>query len=331
MKTYKQWFDYHYKRLKKTNPTMSETSLKILAGDMAQKSINEQKQNAATAEETSGGMSNRVGPEASTMPIPAPTATPITKRPSQLPAAPTPTPTPTATKAAGSNVPPAPTGPSYNERLTQRIIANGGTALSPGEGTVTTNAPLNWVEFMPTLDNAEYVQLQKVLKKLGYNVKNKYQINEVLSIDFVNLFPVRDVTSLISKLNEFVLPGAGEEDKLPLRQISDIDRGALVDFARSIVEDTLMMERLPTEVENEIVDKWLKKAKQGVVTMPTKKVRNPKTGKLENVVETKRAFDEKTEGQALAERLKTMFPDQYQLAQGINFANELKKVLAGGQ
>jgi hypothetical protein len=286
-----------------------------MAGDLAQKSLNEQKQTVAAE-----GTTERVGPGASPMPIPAPTATPITKRPSQLP----------TIKPTASTAPvPAPSGTTYSETLAQRIAANGGSLNVPT--TTTKPGALPWVEFLPTLDNNDYVQLQRVLKKLGYNLKNKAQINYILSTEFSNLFPIKDVTSLINELNKFILPGAGEEAKLPTRQVSDIDRGVLVEFARSIVEDTLMMERLPAEVENEIVDKWLKKAKQGVVTMPTKKVRNPKTGKLENVVETQRAFDQKAEGLALAERLKTMFPDQYQLAQGINFATELKKVLAGGQ
>lgn len=314
MKTYKQWFDFHYKKLKKSNPTLSETALKIMAGDMAQKSLNEQKQTVVAE-----GTTERVGPGASPMPIPAPTATPITKRPSQLP---------TVKPTTGTAPSPAPTTASmtYNQTVAQRIQANGGTLYSPGE-----RGPLDFVEFFDSLEKNDYIPLQKVLKKLGYSVPNIEEINKTLRERFPNLFPIKDVTSLVNKLNEFVLPGAGEEAKLPTRQVSDIDRGVLVEFARSIVEDTLMMERLPVEVENEIVDKWLKKAKQGVVTMPTKKVRNPKTGQLENVSETKRAFDQQAEGLALAERLKTMFPDQYQLAQGINFATELKKVLAGGQ
>ena len=91
------------------------------------------------------------------------------------------------------------------------------------------------------------------------------------------------------------------------------------------------MERLDPELENEIVDKWMKKAGRGVVTMPTKQVRNPKTGKLENVVETKRAFDQQEEGLKLADRLKTLFPEQYQLATGLNFGNLVKQIWAGGE
>ena len=327
-KTYKQWVDYHFKRLKKQYPNSPEAVIKTMAGDMAKKSFDLQQASDRSASMSEPVLSPRVGPGATSAPVPKPTPTPtpstppVTLRPGQLGPTPKPTPTPVVTGATTGGV-------SYNDKIVARIKATG--AIATDGITTTRSGRLNWVDFLPTLTAQDYVRLQKVLKDLGYSVKNKAQINYLLSTEFSNLFPAKDVESLIAELNKFRLPGAGEKEDLPLRQIPALDRGALVDFARSIVEDTLMMERLAPEIENKIVDDWMKKAQKGVVTMPTQKVRNPKTGKLENVVETKRAFDQETEGLALAERLKTMFPDQYQLAQGINFANELKKVLAGGQ
>jgi polyhydroxyalkanoate synthesis regulator phasin len=184
---------------------------------------------------------------------------------------------------------------------------------------------------LPTLDNQDYIRLQKVLKDLGYTVKNKAQIDYLLSTEFQNLFPAKDVDTLVSELNKFKLPGAGEEAELPLRQIPAIDRGSLVNLSRKVADAVLMMGQLTPELEKQVVDEWMADAKKGTVTMPTKKVRNPKTGKLENVVETKRAFDEETAVLDLTERLKQMFPDQYELASGIGFAADIKKILAGGQ
>lgn len=323
-RTYKQWVDFHYNNLKKQYPDRPDTVLKMMAGDAAKKSIELQGMTERAAAISEPVLTPRVGPGAPTIPVPKPTetATPapvptvIQKRPAALAPAPTPT-------AAGQSAP-----MSYNDKLKARIKATG--AIDVGPFTTTGAALLDWVDFVPTIDDREYVRIQAALKGLGYNVKNKFQINEVLSKEFANLFPVRTVDGLINELNKFKLPGGGEEAKLPLRQIPALDRGVLVSFARSIVEDTLMMERLSPEMENKIVDDWMKKAEKGTVTMPTKKVRNPKTGKLENVVETKRAFDQQAEGVALADRLKQMFPDQYELAQGIGFAAEMKKILAGG-
>jgi hypothetical protein len=308
-------------------PNASDSVLKTMAGDMAKKSFDLQTASKRSASMSEPVLTPRVGPGATSAPVPKPTPTPtpstppVTLRPGQLGPTPKPTPTPVVTGSTTGGV-------SYNDKIVARIKATGAIAT---DGIVTyKSGRLDWVDFLPTLDNQDYIRLQKVLKDLGYSVKNKAQIDYLLSTEFSNLFPAKDVDSLISELNKFKLPGAGEKAELPLRQIPALDRGTLVEFARSIVEDTLMMERLTPEMENKIVDDWMKKAQKGVVTMPTKKVRNPKTGKLENVVETKRAFDQQAEGLALADRLKQMFPDQYELAQGIGFAAEMKKILAGG-
>lgn len=324
-RTYKQWVDYHYKRLKKQMPNSPDSVLKTMAGDMAKKSFDLQTASKRSASMSEPVLTPRVGPGATSAPVPKPTPTPVPtpvqKRPGALGPTPTPTPTPVVTGSTTGGV-------SYNDKIVARIKATG--AIATDGITTIKSGRLDWVDFLPTLDNQDYIRLQKVLKDLGYTVKNKAQIDYLLSTEFSNLFPAKDVDSLVSELNKFKLPGGGEEAELPLRQIPALDRGTLVEFARSIVEDTLMMERLSPEMENKIVDDWMKKAGKGVVTMPTKKVRNPKTGKLENVVETKRAFDQEAEGLALADRLKQMFPDQYELAQGIGFAAEMKKILAGG-
>ena len=325
-KTYKQWVDYHFKRLKKQYPNSPETVIRTMAGDMAQKSFELQQSSERSASMSEPVLTPRVGPGATSAPVPkatpTPVPTPVQKRPGVLGPTPAPTPTPVVTGSTTGGV-------SYNDKIVARIKATG--AIATSGITTTKSGRLDWVDFLPTLDNQDYIRLQKVLKDLGYTVKNKAQIDYLLSTEFSNLFPAKDIDTLVSELNKFKLPGAGEEEKLPLRQISPVDRGSLINFARSIVEDTLMMDRLPPEVENEIVDKLLRKAERGVVTMPTRKVRNPKTGKLENVVETRRAFDQQAEGLALTERLKQMYPDQFKLAQDTQFADEVKKILAEGQ
>jgi polyhydroxyalkanoate synthesis regulator phasin len=324
-RTYKQWFDYHYKKLKKEMPDKSDSVIKMLAGDQAQRSFNAQQTSRAQASAAGIAQSAttpRVGPGATSAPVPKPTPTPVQKRPSVLGTTPTPAPTPMVTGSTTGGV-------SYNDKIVARIKATG--AIATDGITTTKSGRLDWVDFLPTLDNQDYIRLQKVLKDLGYTVKNKAQIDYLLSTEFQNLFPAKDVDTLVSELNKFKLPGAGEEAELPLRQIPAIDRGSLVNLSRKVADAVLMMGQLTPELEKQVVDEWMADAKKGTVTMPTKKVRNPKTGKLENVVETKRAFDEETAVLDLTERLKQMFPDQYELASGIGFAADIKKILAGGQ
>lgn len=324
-RTYKQWFDYHYKKLKKEMPGKPDSVVKMMAGDQAQRSFNAQQESKAAADKAGIAQSAttpRVGPGATSAPVPKPTPTPVQKRPSVLGTTPTPAPTPIVTGSTTGGV-------SYNDKIVARIKATG--AIATSGITTTKSGRLDWVDFLPTLDNQDYIRLQKVLKDLGYTVKNKAQIDYLLSTEFQNLFPAKNVDSLISELNKFKLPGAGEEAELPLRQIPAIDRGSLVNLSRKVADAVLMMGQLTPELEKQVVDEWMADAKKGTVTMPTKKVRNPKTGKLENVVETKRAFDQETAVLDLTERLKQMFPDQYELASGIGFAADIKKILAGGQ
>lgn len=325
-RTYKQWVDYHYKRLKKQMPNSPDSVVRTMAGDMAKKSFDLQTSSKRSASMSEPVLTPRVGPGATSAPVPKPTptpvATPVQKRPGVLGPTPAPTTTPVVTGSTTGGV-------SYNDKIVSRIKATG--AIATSGITTTKSGRLDWVDFLPTLDNQDYIRLQKVLKDLGYTVKNKAQIDYLLSTEFQNLFPAKDVDTLVSELNKFKLPGAGEEAELPLRQIPAIDRGSLVNLSRKVADAVLMMGQLTPELEKQVVDEWMADAKKGTVTMPTKKIRNPKTGKLENVVETKRAFDEETAVLDLTERLKQMFPDQYELASGIGFAADIKKILAGGQ
>lgn len=325
-RTYKQWVDYHYKRLKKQMPNSPDSVVRTMAGDMAKKSFDLQTSSKRSASMSEPVLTPRVGPGATSAPVPkatpTPIPTPVQKRPGALGPTPAPMTTPVVTGSTTGGV-------SYNDKIVARIKATG--AIATSGITTTKSGRLDWVDFLPTLDNQDYARLQKVLKDLGYTVKNKAQIDYLLSTEFQNLFPAKNVDSLISELNKFRLPGAGEEAELPLRQIPAIDRGSLVNLSRKVADAVLMMGQLTPELEKQVVDEWMADAKKGTVTMPTKKVRNPKTGKLENVVETKRAFDEETAVLDLTERLKQMFPDQYELASGIGFAADIKKILAGGQ
>ena len=114
-----------------------------------------------------------------------------------------------------------------------------------------------------------------------------------------------------------------------LRQKSQVDKGTLVNIAQTVAMNTLMR-RLTPEEEKAIVTDWSKKQAEGVYQSPAKKVKNKKTGKMENVVTTTRGFQQDTEELALQEKLKKEDPTQYQLAQGIGFIDELKQILSGG-
>jgi peptidoglycan hydrolase-like protein with peptidoglycan-binding domain len=316
-KTLKQWADYHYNQFKKDfrYSSYKDDALRTLAYDQAK--ISFAKENPPSMASSTVGATNtetpRVGPGATSAPIPP---SGVKKRPDALA-----TPAPTATVA---QTPPG--GVTYNERIQGRIAATGtagvGLFFPTGGGT-----GLDMPTFLRGLTTQDYIQLQAALKRLGYNLKNKEEVNQILQQVFPQYFPVTDLKTLLGKLKGQELPGAGEEPNLPDRRIGQVDRGALVQVAQAVAAKGMF--ELTEEELNQIIAPWEKKLKQGTVTT-TKKVRNPKTGKLENVTETKSAFRQGEEELALAERLKTQRPEQYQLAEGINFVDELKKLLSGG-
>jgi hypothetical protein len=299
-KTYKQWVEFHYKKLKKQMPDASENVLRMMAGDAASKSIRLQGGAPAGSVAESAvpaGFTQdtpRVGPGASPMPIPT---SPIAKRPTALP---TPAATPSVTQT------PPPGGMSYNDRIVQRIKASGTASVGPYTISYGPSSGLDMPTFLRGLSTADYTTLQAQLKRLGYNTKNKEEINQIL------------------------MQGAGgEEAQLPQRRMQQVDRGTLRDIANTVAKEVLMMEELPKDFLDKVVSQWEKKAERGTVTT-VKKVRNPKTGKMEEVVSTKGGFMQDLEEQRLAERLKAEMPQQVELAEGIGFADELKKLLAGG-
>ena len=321
-KTLKQWADYHYNQFKKDfrYSSYKDDALRTLAYDQAK--ISFAKENPPSMASSTVGATNtetpRVGPGATSAPIPP---SGVKKRPDVLP-----TTAPTATVA---QTPPG--GMTYNERIQGRIAATGTAGGGPFTYTSPTGATgtgYDMPTFLRGLTTQDYVQLQAALKRLGYNLKNKEEVNQLLYQVFPQYFPVTDLKTLLSKLKEQELPGAGDgAANLPDRRIGQVDRGALVEVAQAVAAKGMF--ELTKEELDEIIAPWEKKLKQGTVTT-TKKVRNPKTGKLENVTETKSAFRQGEEELALAERLKAQRPEQYQLAEGIGFNDDLKKLISGG-
>lgn len=342
-KTYKQWYDYHLALLKKDKKMRyaSPDALKMLAGDQAQRSLDAQEK---AKKDGGGNMAGSAGGGLNIAPAPKPSL-PTTRvggnKPEPVPAnempgivknpvSPKPTPTPLTPRGqvpAGSDNP-----NSYNNRMQARIAAlgiKGYTASNPSAASL--DAP----ELMATFTDAQYAELAKVLKGLGYNVKEKGALKSTLINYFEELFPSKTYAELLGKLKGRAIAGtgagagAGDGPDLPLRQKGTVDKGTLVNIAQTVAMNTLMR-RLTPEEEKTIVADWASKQAEGVVQTTSRKVKNKKTGKLEDVISTKKAFQQDTEELALEAKLKAENPEQYQLAQGIGFIDELKQILSGG-
>jgi hypothetical protein len=317
-RTLRQWYDYHLAQLKKDKKykNASESAIKILAGDMAQRSFDAQQKSAKEKLGTPGELTSsvpsatggRVGRDG-VVPTPAITKNPLT-----------PTPKPTTATQAPSSFGDANT---YNGRMESRIAAlgiKGYTSSNPSK--------ISAVELLSTLTDAQYSELAKVLKGLGYGVKEKGALKNVLINYFEELFPAKDYAELLAKLKGRSIAGTGAgEENLPERRIGQVDRGTLIDIAQAVADKGMF--KLTEEELNEILAPWEKKLGKGTLTT-TKKVRNPKTGKLENVTMTTAAFRQEEEEKALEEKLRAARPQQFELATAIGFDADFKKILSGG-
>jgi hypothetical protein len=121
----------------------------------------------------------------------------------------------------------------------------------------------------------------------------------------------------------------GDEAALPQRSIQKIDPIVIKDFVSGIYEKTLG--RVATEDEK---NQWYTQIKPsidaGIVT-ETKKIKNKKTGKMENVVITDptKGFNQQAAGISIQEKLKEANPDDYDRQTRMNFSTWLSQNVAG--
>lgn len=119
----------------------------------------------------------------------------------------------------------------------------------------------------------------------------------------------------------------GDEPTLPTRTISKLDKGIFNDFMDKLSQSELGM-ILSQEVKNKYYEEF-NKLNTGTLT-EYKKVKNPKTGKMENVQTTTPGLSEADMTAKAKEKLKKENPKQYELTMGLNFVNDFKSIMAGG-
>lgn len=119
----------------------------------------------------------------------------------------------------------------------------------------------------------------------------------------------------------------GDEAALPQRSIQKIDPVVIKDFVSGIYEKTLG--RIATEDEKaEWYDK-LKPTIEGGTVSVTRKIKNKKTGKLENVTETTPGFSQQKAAINIEQKLKEANPDDYDRQKRMDFSTWLSQNVAG--
>jgi hypothetical protein len=128
-------------------------------------------------------------------------------------------------------------------------------------------------------------------------------------------------------LNQVV--GASGAPNLPDRSITKIDPEITKAIANAAFQSAYMRDGTEEEITNILkaagVDKMIA---QGTLTT-TKKVKNPKTGQLENVTTTTPGFNAQTAQLSIEDKLKELNPDEFDRTKRIDFASWLSKNVMG--
>lgn len=116
---------------------------------------------------------------------------------------------------------------------------------------------------------------------------------------------------------------------LPDRTITKVDPTIVNAIANAAFQSAYMRDGNEEEIKDILkkagVDKMIA---EGSVTT-TKKVKNPKTGKLENVTTTTPGFNAQTAQLTIEDKLKELNPDEFDRTKRIDFAGWLSKNVAG--
>jgi len=120
---------------------------------------------------------------------------------------------------------------------------------------------------------------------------------------------------------------AGDEPTLPTRAVSKLDKAKTFD---AIEQWGLgkVGEKLDDATKQELFD-LLNKANTGTLT-EYKKVKNKKTGKLENVQITSPGLTAESSEAIVEKKLKELKPEEYERRKAFEFNNDLYKILSGG-
>jgi hypothetical protein len=235
----------------------------------------------------------------------------------------------------GTNTVIAPTLPvntGVDMKALSKMLANIDSRLG-AKGIKIPQEELAGLSVVDSLSSVQLTNIGRILKKKGYSVKaSEADIKRILADDPI-LIGMAEQSSNYDDLAKMLmadyLPGLDtpKEPNLPSRQIyqyRDEDIDAIVNDA---YKAAVMREPTPAELEAQRVSAR-KKLEMGTLSTTTK-VKNKKTGKLENVtVQTPGAS--KTEVQTGIEKtLEEMNPDEVDRKKRIDFSSWLSQNAAG--
>lgn len=194
-------------------------------------------------------------------------------------------------------------------------------------GGFTLNVDLGVSEAIGSLTVAQKKQIAAVLEKAGFGVRSIGEVDYALATAFPNL-QWSDFPDLLGQIKEQIIITPKEPKPDLARNVVKYDEAVLKEVAQSIavnkIGQTLSDEELQGAIDlaNSMIEK-------GTVTK-TKNVRNPKTGKLEQITETTPGFSQERFGVQLGQQLEEANPLLAERRKAFEFVDEMSKILSGG-
>lgn len=222
-----------------------------------------------------------------------------------------------------SRVQPTQTVGGLNSQAIEQIQQIVGITLSQVGTTGTINSNYNYT-LLESLSDTELISIAKLLKKMGFSVKgSKGSVKALFSTDPALEAILKNsstATELRANLLKDYLPLGGDAtENLPTRTITMQDPVILGEIVDSAYQSRYMRNATPEEKAKHIKN-FEEDINSGTLTT-TKKVKNKKTGKMENVVTVKSNFSQAKAKTELEESLKNLNPDEFDRTKRIQFSD----------
>ena len=201
-------------------------------------------------------------------------------------------------------------------------------------GTTGAVTPTFNYTLLESMSDAELTDIARLLKKMGFTVKgSKGSIKALFATD-----PALDAilknsgtpTELKQNLLKDYLPLGGDAtENLPTRTISKQDPVVLGELIDKVYQSKVLRRATPEEKAKHIKN-FQDDIDAGTLTT-TKKVKNKKTGKMENVTTVESNFSQAKAETEVEQSLRELNPDDLDRAKRIQFSDFIMQNTMGGQ
>jgi len=258
---------------------------------------------------------------------------------------PTPKPSPSSTPRVGGNkytpgavqsqpvAQPTQAPAGFNPQAVEQLQQILGQVLTV-QGTTGPLTPGFNYALLETMSDAELIDVAKLLKKMDFTVKGSKKSLKALFNNDAALSAILKASSTPTELKQNLLKdylplGGDATENLPTRTISKQDPVVLGELIDKVYQSKVLR-RATAEEKAQHIKNFQDDIDAGTLTT-TKKVKNKKTGKMENVTTVESNFSQAKAETEVEKSLKELNPDDFDRAKRIQFSDFIMQNTMGGQ